>query len=507
MDRRRHESEEKSHKRRKTSHDDERNRSDTEETNLINFTFLDHKYELNKVLHGVRTRDQLVKDPKDFWLFLGKYENLLKRSGQCILPVPVPVEGNETTTGPFNKSFSTCIQLSTPFEELLGRLPSYQRSKITDLKLKQFLQIVTHYLDFKQKERFNKLKKLRKTQANLPVAQFRDEILSTIKDEQVVLIAGDTGCGKSTQIPQFLHQAGYKSIGSVVIHSSSPVHLRYDLPSVFVSACTQPRRIACISLSKRVSHEMLCEYGTKVGFQIRFERSKSTKTKILFITEGLLLRQVNIVQRPKEILEKKKIDFVTSRQLANESSLSQYDVLVLDEGNFRPTRLPPSNQTPFLFLLVHERHLHGDFLLGIAKCILKQRPQLKLVLMSATINIKLFSDYFSEESARIIEVPGRLYPIKLHYMPQIQDIGSGGRQSKSNRISPEPFIQIMQLIDNKYPPTEKGDLLIFMSGLNEITSIVDAAKEYADKSNNWIILPLHSSLSIADQDKVRSDSI
>lgn len=146
--------------------------------------------------------------------------------------------------------------------------------------------------------------------------------------------------------------------------------------------------------------------------------------------------------------------------------------------------------------------MHGDFLLGVAKCILKQRPEMKLVLMSATINIKLFSDYFSEESARVIEVPGRLYPIKLHYMPQVQDSASNVRQSKSDRISPEPFIQIMQLIDNKYPPTEKGDLLIFMSGLNEITAVVDAAKEYAEKSNNWIILPLHSSLSIADQDKV-----
>ncbi|XP_037036273.1 probable ATP-dependent RNA helicase DHX34 isoform X2 [Bradysia coprophila] len=395
------------HKRRKTYHSDHT----SEETNLINFSFLNHKHELNKVLNGTRTRDLLVKDPKDFWLFLGKYENLLKRSGQCILPIPVATE-------------------------LLGRLPSYQRSEVTELKLGQFLQIVTHYLDFKQKERFTKLKKLRKTQANLPVAQFRNEIVSAVREEQVVFIAGDTGCGKSTQIPQFLHQAGFQSI-----------------------ACTQPRRIACISLSKRVSHEMLCEYGTKVGFQIRFERSKSLKTKILFITEGLLLRQ-----------------------LSNESSLSQYDVLVLDE--------------------VHERHLHGDFLLGVAKCILKQRPELKLVLMSATINIKLFSDYFAEENARVIEVPGRLYPIKMHYMPQVQDSAGSSRQSKSNRISPEPFIQIMQLIDNKYPPTEKGDLLIFMSGLNEITSVVDAAKEYAEKSNNWIILPLHSSLSIADQDKV-----
>jgi ATP-dependent RNA helicase DHX34 len=103
---------------------------------------------------------------------------------------------------------------------------------------------------------------------------------------------------------------------------------------------------------------------------------------------------------------------------------------------------------------VHERHLHGDFLLGIAKCLLKAKPNLKIVLMSATINIKLFSDYFSEEQARIIEVPGRLYPIKLHYMPQLQDIaagGSSGSRSKAERLNPEPYIQIMQLIDNKYP--------------------------------------------------------
>lgn len=109
--------------------------------------------------------------------------------------------------------------------------------------------------------------------------------------------------------------------------------------------------------------------------------------------------------------------------------MSQYDVIVLDE--------------------VHERHLHGDFLLGLAKCLLNIRPELKLILMSATINVKLFADYFRDEKARIIEVPGRLHPIKLHYMPQVQDHASG--IAKSERLSPEPFIQIMQLIDNKYP--------------------------------------------------------
>lgn len=159
---------------------------------------------------------------------------------------------------------------------------------------------------------------------------------------------------------------------------------------------------------------MLCEFGTEVGYQIRFERSKNKNTKIVFITEGLLLRQ-----------------------LSTETALSQYEVIVLDE--------------------VHERHLHGDFLLGITKCLIQTRPELKLVLMSATINIKLFSDYFKEEDVHVIEVPGRLYPIKLHYMPQIQDIG--GRQSKAERINVDAYIQIMQLIDNKY--LSKMDIIIF----------------------------------------------
>ncbi|XP_055541784.1 probable ATP-dependent RNA helicase DHX34 [Wyeomyia smithii] len=416
-----------------------------EETNLINFSFMNYKSALNRVLLGYCSRDQLVKDSNDFWLFLNKYEALLKRSGQCILPKPLDeteVKSDEMIRSEYNKAYCVSMSFTFPFEEMYSRLPQTEEGyKISPLKLKQFLQIVLHYLEFRQKERYNKLRKLRQAQANLPVAKYREEIVAAVQNEKVVILAGDTGCGKSTQVPQYLHHAGFKKI-----------------------ACTQPRRIACISLSKRVAHEMLCEYGTEVGYQIRFERTKSTHTNILFITEGLLLRQ-----------------------LAAEETLSQYSVIILDE--------------------IHERHLHGDFLLGITKCLIRACPDVKLVLMSATINIKLFGDYFAEESAHIIEVPGRLFPIKLHYMPQVQDnappVGTSKHKSKtSDRLSPDPYLQILQLIDQKYPPTEKGDVLIFLSGLNEITTIVDAVKEYAEKAKNWIILPLHSTLSIAEQDKV-----
>lgn len=116
-------------------------------------------------------------------------------------------------------------------------------------------------------------------------------------------------------------------------------------------ACTQPRRIACLSLAKRVGYETLNEFKTEVAYQVRFEKSRTKHTKILFLTEGVLLRQMQ-----------------------TDPNLSQYSIIVVDE--------------------VHERHVFTDFLLGILKCLIKQRSDLKIILMSATINIDLFSNYF-----------------------------------------------------------------------------------------------------------------
>lgn len=332
---------------------------------------------------GYHQRERLVDDLDDFWLFVQKYEEKLKKMGHCLLPDP----NDESVANDYQSKYNICWKFKVSFIDLYNRLPNLSSSsKINKAKLRQFLQILNFYLDFRQKERFNKLKKIRKMQAELPVAQYKTEIMDAVRNKQIVIIAADTGAGKSTQVPQYLYEMGFQKI-----------------------ACTQPRRIACISLSKRVGHEMLSEHvSDDVGYQIRFERSKNRKTKILFITEGLLLRQLSV-----------------------EANISQYDVIVLDE--------------------VHERHLHGDFLLGIAKCLINSRPDVKLILMSATINIKLFSDYFASENAHVIEIPGRLYPIKLYYKPQFQD--NFASKSKSDKLNPEPYIQIMQLIDNTYPST------------------------------------------------------
>uniref|UniRef100_A0A8C0FVZ5 DExH-box helicase 34 n=1 Tax=Chelonoidis abingdonii TaxID=106734 RepID=A0A8C0FVZ5_CHEAB len=324
--------------------------------------------------------------------------------------------------------------LSGNVEELVqGRSRGPRRGPgVPTERLSQFRAGLLHYLDFTQKQSFAKLAKLQRERAALPIAQYRDQLLRAVAQNQVVVVAGDTGCGKSTQVPQYLLAAGYSHV-----------------------ACTQPRRIACISLAKRVAFESLHQYGAEVGYQIRFESSRSPATKIVFLTEGLLLRQVQ-------------------RELA----LPGYQVLIADE--------------------VHERHLHSDFLLGVLRRLLLTRPDLKLVLMSATINIRLFAGYFG--GAPVVQVPGRLFPITVVYQPIPQE--EAAASGKPERLDPQPYLRVLQAIDHKYPPEERGDLLIFLSGVAEIGAVLEAAQAYATHSQRWVVLPLHSTLSLAEQDKV-----
>ena len=158
--------------------------------------------------------------------------------------------------------------------------------------------------------------------------QFETELCEAVSKSRVTIVAGDTGCGKSTQVPQYLLKHGFRKI-----------------------AVTQPRRIASISLAKRVSYETLNMYGSHVAYKIRFDGTATKATRILFLTEGLLLRQMQM-----------------------DTQLKEYDVIILDE--------------------VHERHLQSDLLLGLIADIILKRDDLRLVLMSATINMELFTKYF-----------------------------------------------------------------------------------------------------------------
>ncbi|XP_050302148.1 probable ATP-dependent RNA helicase DHX34 isoform X3 [Anthonomus grandis grandis] len=135
---------------------------------------------------------------------------------------------------------------------------------------------------------------------------------------------------------------------------------------------------------------------------------------------------------------------------------------------------------------------------GIMKCVLRTKTNLKLILMSATINLDLFSNYFSEENIQVIQVPGRLYPIEINYRPIVKD----PFERKRDKFNCTPYLQILQLIDENYKPNQKGDVLIFLNGLSEISTLTEAVTEYSRLKKNWIVLPLHSSLSLEEQNKV-----
>ncbi|KNC79654.1 hypothetical protein SARC_07956 [Sphaeroforma arctica JP610] len=306
-----------------------------------------------------------------------------------------------------------------------------EHTQISESAYDSFVYHVEQYAHFLLTGTFRKLDTLRKAQANLPIASHNDEIVQLLKSNQVVVLAGDTGCGKSTQLPAYLLKAGYTDI-----------------------AVTEPRRLACIALAKRVSYETLNAFGEgEIAYQIRFEGTKTNKTKVVFLTEGLLLRQI-----------------------VGDTTLSQYKVIVMDE--------------------VHERNINCDFLLGVIKSLLYGRPDLKFVVMSATINVDLFSQYF--DNAPVLEVPGRLHPIEVKYLPP-SDMPS---QSRGAKIDPTPYLRVLQMIDMQFPPTERGDVLIFLSGKFEIQTVGDALRGYAEKNNRWIILTLHAALEHDQQDKV-----
>ncbi|XP_048836938.1 probable ATP-dependent RNA helicase DHX34 [Brienomyrus brachyistius] len=383
-------------------------------------------------------------DHKQFWAFFERFQRFKEKKEMLVSKDSVGDKGVKC-----KKSKTSVLDLGLPkeydaryrinvsvrtrdVEERLGQADSRRRSNVDpgSQEVATCRLALLHYLDFSQKQSFSKLAKLQRERRSLPIFQYRDRIVELVRAHPVVLVAGDTGCGKSTQVPQYLLSAGFSNIG-----------------------CTQPRRIACISLAKRVSTESLNQYGSKVGYQIRFETTRTVATKLLFLTEGLLLRQIQ-----------------------QDGTLARYQVLLVDE--------------------VHERHLHSDFLLGVLRALLQLRPDLRLVLMSATINIQLFSTYFSD--APVLQVPGRLFPIQVIYQP----IPPEEQPSHSEKLDPRPYLRVLQGIDQRYPLEERGDLLLFLSGVAEISTIMEACQTYATHTRRWIILPLHSTLSLTQQDKV-----
>ncbi|KAK0534643.1 hypothetical protein OC842_002573 [Tilletia horrida] len=274
-------------------------------------------------------------------------------------------------------------------------------------------------------QRAQSIEEMRKT---LPVYQLRQEFLDAVADNQVLILVGETGSGKTTQIPQYLHEAGYTKGGLMV-------------------GCTQPRRVAAMSVAARVAEEMGVRLGRECGYSIRFEDQTSDATVIKYMTDGMLLRE-----------------FLT------EPDLSQYSCMIIDEA--------------------HERTLATDILLGLVKDIARFRPEFRLIISSATVNAEKFSEYFDD--APIFNVPGRRFPIDIHYTPQ----------PEANYL--HAAITTIFQIHTTQPL--KGDILVFLTGQDEIDAAMENLQEtcraLGSKIPELIVCPIYANLPAEMQAKI-----
>ncbi|MGD9591642.1 MAG: ATP-dependent RNA helicase HrpA [Candidatus Berkiella sp.] len=258
---------------------------------------------------------------------------------------------------------------------------------------------------------------------DLPISAQKDEILKAILENQVVIVAGETGSGKTTQLPKICLQAGL-GIGGLIGH-------------------TQPRRIAARTVAARIAFEFESPLGKHVGFKVRFSDKSQKDNYIKIMTDGILLSETQ-----------------------NDKFLSQYDCIIIDEA--------------------HERSLNIDFLLGYLKKLITKRKDLKVIITSATIDVKRFSEFF--EDAPIIEVKGRSYPVETLYLDK-----------DFHDESDDPILQVanaVKLACQRGP----GDILIFQSGEKEIREVIELLTY--QKMNNVELLPLFSRQSNAEQQKV-----
>ncbi|AUG78846.1 ATP-dependent helicase [Kitasatospora sp. MMS16-BH015] len=276
--------------------------------------------------------------------------------------------------------------------------------------------------------------------AELPVSQKKDDILAAVRDHQVVIVAGETGSGKTTQIPKICLELG-RGVKGLIGH-------------------TQPRRIAARTVADRVAEELNTPLGEAVGWKVRFTDQVGQDTLVKLMTDGILLAEIQ-----------------TDRELR------QYDTLIIDEA--------------------HERSLNIDFLLGYLKQLLPRRPDLKVIITSATIDPERFAKHFSD--APIIEVSGRTYPVEVRYRPLVDDTEDADEDDVTvdrDRDQIQAICEAAQELQAEGP----GDILVFLSGEREIRDTADALTKLKLKFTE--ILPLYARLSSAEQHRVfqRSNS-
>ena len=265
--------------------------------------------------------------------------------------------------------------------------------------------------------------KLLQKRMTLPVWSSKKQILDLVEKNRIVIIQGETGSGKTTQIPQFLLEAGY--YGGIV--------------------CTQPRRVAAMSIAKRVSQEMDVELGEQVGYTVRFDDKTSKNTLIKYVTDGLLLKEAT-----------------------TDHELNKYQIIIIDEA--------------------HERTLATDILFGFLKELMEKRKELKLIIMSATFDIEKFQNYFD---APLAIIKGRTYPVDIIYL-----------NAPTDDYVDCAIKKVIQIHKEEKP----GDILLFLTGEEEIESacqqIRDGIEELGDEVGNANVVPIYSTLPPNLQEKI-----
>lgn len=278
----------------------------------------------------------------------------------------------------------------------------------------------------RQKMEESKHLSMQEVRRSLPIFPYRESLLEAIRNYPVLIIEGETGSGKTTQIPQYLHEIGYSELGKI--------------------GCTQPRRVAAMSVAARVAQEMNCKLGNEVGYSIRFEDCTSDKTVIKYMTDGMLLRE-----------------FLT------EPDLKSYSVMIIDEA--------------------HERTLSTDILFGLIKDIARFRDDIKIIIASATLDATKFSEYFDD--APIFKIPGRMYPVDILYTkaPEADYLDAA-------------VVTVLQI----HITQPLGDILVFFTGQEEIEAaeeiLLQRTRGLGSRIRELLIRPIYATLPSERQAQV-----
>lgn len=293
----------------------------------------------------------------------------------------------------------------------------------TNPKLTQEQAYLAAQIDAAEKKQLS----IQETRKSLPIYAYRDEFLAALNEYQILVVVGETGSGKTTQLPQYLLEGGFVKDETKV-------------------GCTQPRRVAAMSVAARVAEEMGVKLGSEVGYSIRFENNVSDKTILEYMTDGMLLRH-----------------FMT------DPLLTDFSAIMIDEA--------------------HERSVNTDILLALLKDLARERPDLKLLISSATMNAAKFASYFDD--APIFNIPGRRYPVDIYYTPQ----------PESNYVA-----AMISTVFQIHTTQGRGDILVFMTGQDEIDSaeqqIGDIARKLGSRVKELIICPIYANLPSDLQSKI-----